>query len=226
MTVGFADGLPRFVTNGHCTQSQYSPDNLFMSQPWGGASFGFEVFDAAPYACGPLINRRRCRRADLALYSVVGVDIVGSETEIAPGRLARPSQRLLGSSQQPGPTDIVGTLEVIGTFSWLVYGEPIDRIGRTTGWQTGWVTGTCMDATYPSNTGDVTIVCSDRANTFSQGGDSGGPMFRFSTAHNGSAFLVGINHGRSLSNPNHSTIYSSLSQMHQEVPSLCFWQGC
>ncbi len=226
MTVGFADGLPRFVTNGHCTQSQYSPDNLFMSQPWGGVSFGFEVFDAAPYSCGPLINRKRCRRADLALYSVVGVDIVGNETEIDPGRLARPSQRLLGSSQQPGPTDIVGTLEVIGTFSWLVYGEPIDRIGRKTGWQTGWVTGTCIDANYPSNTGDVTIVCSDRANTFSQGGDSGGPMFRYSTAYNGSAFLVGINHGTSTSNPNYSSIYSSLNQMQQEVPSLCFWQGC
>jgi hypothetical protein len=181
--------------------------------------------EANPYACGPWIRRRQCRRADLALYSMAGVEHdPATEIPFLVGWITRTPYPLAGSSLQPGPLDATGSLVVYASKEWLVVGEPVQRIGATTGWQTGTVLRTCFDmAAVGSN---ITLVCNDEANTFSLVGDSGGPMFQSFDLESGGQGIVfvGLNHGNAGGAPLNQ--YSSLRQMKQEYPSLCFWIGC
>jgi hypothetical protein len=140
------------------------------------------------------------------------------------GMIARPPHPLTGTAQQYGPLDATGSFVVYATKDWLVVGEPVQRIGATTGWQTGTVLRTCFDML--ANGTNIRLVCNDEANTFSQDGDSGGPMFQSFDLEAGGQGIIfaGINHGSAGGAPLNQ--YSSLRQMKQEYPSLCFWIGC
>lgn len=218
--VGLVNGAAAMLTNGHCTATGYAPDFGQTSQPWSGTMWGAEVHDPFPYSCGVWYNRKRCRRADLAAYTLQSIDLLEGETQqFQLGVIARPTERRYGPFMQYGPLQVDSYLQVAGTLNWAVVGEEVDRVGKATGWQYGNVYQTCSDINY-----GVLIVCSDRATTFSEPGDSGSPMFRRSASDPNQVFFLGINHGSNANDD--SNFYSNFAQMRQEIPSLCFAYGC
>nr|WP_273000261.1 hypothetical protein [Hydrogenibacillus schlegelii] len=54
-------------------------------------------------------------------------------------------------------------------------GQILDKIGRTTGWTYGKVTGTCVDVNQAGS--DITLLGQDIVAAGSGGGDSGSPVF-------------------------------------------------
>ena len=175
--------------------------------------------------CGPIWSRRDCRRSDAAVYNMSNIDLDPGEIGWLPGQIARPSVRLAGTGAVNGPTDVVASFNFVGTLLWAVAGEVVDRVGITSGWQYGAVFSTCRDAVYPSGTRQVTVLCSDWANTNGEAGDSGGPVFKLLDEASGQILFVGIHSGNQLSNPS-SGIYSSLNQIRQDIPGVCFAYGC
>jgi hypothetical protein len=58
-------------------------------------------------------------------------------------------------------------------------GMNVQKMGRTTGWTSGAITGTCVDQQNGGLIGFYTTTCAYRASYVDQGGDSGGPVFTF-----------------------------------------------
>ena len=56
-----------------------------------------------------------------------------------------------------------------------IVGEIVNKVGRTTGWSQGDVTGTCVN-TGVSGT-NIVQLCQDHVNASVGGGDSGSPVF-------------------------------------------------
>jgi hypothetical protein len=220
--VGFIGGQSRAITNSHCSANRFSLDYQQISQPIFNPLWGYEIFDPSPYRCGPWYNRKNCRRADQAAYATTSIDLLeGETTPFIPGVIALPIERVHGPSQTYGSLQIGSSSPIVATQDYVLQGENMERVGVTTGWQYGLVTNTCVDANYSSY--GITIVCSDHAQTNSQPGDSGGPMFRLVNWDPSQLIFVGINHGRTGS---FTGIFSNFRQMKQEIPGLCFWYGC
>jgi hypothetical protein len=86
-------------------------------------------------------------------------------------------------------------------------GIHVDKVGRTSGWTSGYVVSTCHDVspdTYPS----LKILCQTEATTYWDRGDSGGPVFV--SDGRGGASLVGT---IALGIPSTSRYFSPMSQI-------------
>ena len=229
MTVGaFLNGQPVALTNSHCTAVDFTPDGGPTKQPvmTSAPAWGQEVQDLPTYRCGPWYARKDCRRADLAAYSLAGIDLLEGEIGFTPGVIARPEQRLPGVNMTYGSLVMAGpAIGIVGFIDDPLMGEIVDRVGQTTGWQFGSVYETCSDKWMSRRTSSrrVLLVCQSTANTFSEPGDSGSPVFLW-LPDNSTAILMGINWG---SNTNDASgFFSSMRQMRQEMPTLCFAFGC
>jgi hypothetical protein len=222
LTVGYRNAQPVLLTNSHCTDLRYRPDGGMTRQNSSSPLWGAEVHDPAAYLCS---LSARCRKADLAAYTLSGVDLEPGETQAYQvGSIAKPSTRNLGLNMQNGTLDIVGAFQIIAVKYWAVSGETLERVGVTTGWQYGTQAFSCQNINYNSNNSPwvVRILCNDLGTTFSQPGDSGGPVFQVVDPLSGglNVVLVGINHGSY--DYDASNFYSNFNQMRQEIPSLCF----
>ena len=80
-------------------------------------------------------------------------------------------------------------LAITGVQNWPWQGQMVDKVGRTTGWNWGWVRRTCV--TMP-RTATRWALCQYWADYLSQGGDSGAPVFLW---HGNNVTLTGINWG-------------------------------
>lgn len=169
---------PLLVTSSHCTATAFSLDGLSISQGNTADPWGFEVTDPNRYACGTAFNWKSCRRADIAAYNVAGVTQLPVDTlAYQVGLIARTEYPVSGSTLTAGSLAINQA-----TPYWFVEAEALSvlvgtgvhKVGRSTGWTYGTVTRTCKDRQSALSTW---IVCSDDTNLFSQGGDSGSPVF-------------------------------------------------
>jgi hypothetical protein len=216
-------GIPALMTASHCTQVKWGGDSHanFLSQPQTPEYvFGPELKDRPGRHCGPL-DLARCRRADVALYHVSGVDVIGKEQRYAHGEIAQPIEFAAGpigvpSSRlrSPIPLRVVGTVEVPVNL------QIVHRIGWKTGGLYGPVVETCADygEAQPGWPWWETryLLCQSVAITASDGGDSGGPVF----VHLGgdSVLFAGIHHGSDDSGPyEYMAIFSSVGQIRSEL---------
>jgi hypothetical protein len=171
-TLGFnmrVNGYAGFATATHCSKERNSLDGGSVTQGDTTAPVANEVFDTQ----GELICLQaygfRCRWSEASIFRYFGT--VPSDL----GRIAKPIgnepftiEALVIDNEHPyftitrkldSPTDVqVGT--------------PIDKVGRSSGWTTGYVTRTCV--TVDSG---IRYWCQELASTFAQEGDSGAPMF-------------------------------------------------
>jgi hypothetical protein len=199
-TIGFVaryQGVTGFMTGSHCTERKFTVngDVLYQAQYLpGGPSYriGFETHDPSGWTCGIYT----CRRSDAAFARF--------DTQTGPG-VALPAIPELINLDRP-------YLFVSGTVGsdGLLYGQEVQKIGRTTGWTYGTITATCTD--YVSTQGSepsfaVQIRCTDRTNAPTQGGDSGGPVFLWDGADR--VTLAGV----TAANPNGGALYSRFSQI-------------
>jgi len=90
-------------------------------------------------------------------------------------------------------------------------GEPVNKVGRTTGWTAGHVTKTC-DTEWPENY--QMLKCNHETDYYSEAGDSGSPVFTITNG--GLVTLVGLHWGR---NGNRS-VYSGYRSIETDFGQL------
>jgi hypothetical protein len=164
-TAGFnarrvSTGANIFVTNSHCTTTQYVADGVaeYQNTVATGNQVGNEVADRGMYACAGVGTS--CRQADAAYISHNGTRTIGQ------GGIIR-TNWATGSS---GGLTTIGEFDIIGRYTGtLPVGSYLDKTGRTSGSTYGQVTNSCVTI--------GSLRCQDISRVWSQGGDSGSPVY-------------------------------------------------
>ena len=176
-TLGFnalRAGVIGYVANSHCTAVQGGINGTVHHQSTRAVAadrIGFEIRDPVYFMGGVCPAGRRCRYSDTSFGRYSGG--VPNPVPNTRGRIARPN---LGSFAWNG----VNTFRIVGETNFPVVGEPLTKVGRTTGRTQGVVTATCVNVNVAGT--NITQLCQDRASYASAGGDSGSPVFRITNA--------------------------------------------
>ena len=160
-----------FITNSHCTDRQGGPEKTQFWQPQVGVGtlVGVEADDPVYTSNKACPKERRCRYSDAARIAYL------------PNVLSNQGYVASTSGVNSGSTTVSGSL----AFSQqddlnrvFPLGQTIEKIGATTGWTSGLVTHSCVNANVADS--PITLLCQ----TFVQGigtiidaGDSGAPAF-------------------------------------------------
>lgn len=178
------NGVPKLVLPTHCTPIWGGRDNSRIVQ--GLVARGVESDDPGWYWCG--VNR--CRDSDAALFTL------NSGVHYKRGRIARPASR---SNTGPGTLVLDSTNPYFEVSAFdvdnTIVGQEVQKVGLTTGWTYGNVTSTCVDHYYGSYVPFNITRCAYAANYIADIGDSGGPVFKWSSTSGNSALLMGTHFG-------------------------------
>jgi hypothetical protein len=196
--------LRGFVTNSHCLapMGQLTGMAVFQDDRDGVLEdqAGFE-FEDPPFGCGGT-----CRFSDAAFVAI---------DQDESGRLGW----LAGAPGTDAPFTFYGHYTVVGKGT-AVCGESVRRVAAKSGEVSGEVTGTCEGVL--ADTGDVpgapeetSFSCQTTYAAPSQGGDSGGPVFK-RVGGGSDAELLGVHWG-SLDG---ESVYSPISNIETHVGSL------
>lgn len=165
--------------------------------PFGYNPFGQELFDRAGTTCGPVYDRRPCRHAEVAVWSIGGIEVASGETAFSLGRIARPAFAVPGTN----PIGFTRSLDTLHPFFTItgenvdpIMGDLVQKVGLTTGWTYGTVYQTCVDINYETAGSSVKrrVWCYDRADLGVQPGDSGSPVFRILDQAAGTVLFYGL----------------------------------
>jgi hypothetical protein len=163
-TLGFnarrvSNGANLYVTNSHCTGTQNAFDGIAIYQNTNAAGnqIGNEVSDRGLYAC--VTGVASCRQADAAYISNNGTRTIGQ------GGIARTAWNTGG----PGGLTVTGEYDIIGRSTSIAVGSYLDKTGRTSGSTYGQVTYSCVTI--------GSLRCQDISKVWSEGGDSGSPVY-------------------------------------------------
>ncbi len=201
-----------FITNSHCTDRQGENSGTVYYQPLSSVNptpIGVEA-DDPPYLRGQPVNEcsrnKRCRYSDAARVAYdSGVESLGE--------IARTNGLNDGSLVLDGSFDVTDQDDSSTSFSGTLH-----KVGRTTGWTTGEVNGTC--ATVNVSGSNIQLLCQtlvhSESATIAAGGDSGSPVFEDSG--DGTAKLVGILWGGSASGDRF--VFSPLKNIQDELGEL------
>lgn len=149
-----------FVTNSHCTTTQYATDGVaeYQNTVAAGNQVGNEVADRALYAC--VSGVASCRLADAVYVSHNGTRTIGR------GGIARTNW----ATGAAGGLTTIGEFDIIGRYTGtLPVGSYLDKTGRTSGSTYGLVTNSCVTIGV--------LRCQDISKVWSEGGDSGSPVY-------------------------------------------------
>ncbi len=208
------EGVEVILTASHCTAVWNTDDFGPTSQNLYSPSFGTEVFDENGWICG-VFRDVRCRFADVAAYSISGLDVLEGETGFQLGRIARPIYAVAGVDQIYGPVQIDDAnpfFQITGTYDYPLMNETMHKVGVTTGWTYGNIYKTCTDVSYNNTSPKKRYVCQDWAALFGQPGDSGGPVFLHLA--NDNAVFMGLITGRSTGS---GTIFGNVYQLRRDL---------
>jgi hypothetical protein len=205
-TLGFnatRNGQRSFITNSHCTNTQGGNESTPYWQPTQGVAptrIATEVADPAYTTGGGCPSGRRCRRSDAARARYAS----GINSTL--GSIAR------SSGANNGSLTITGNFTITAEGS-AIAGQQVHKIGRTTGWTRGFVTGTCVNENVLGSS--ITQLCQTEVSAGVGAGDSGSPVFRRQGTNN--VTLVGILWGGK-----GSTLYvfSPISNIETELGAL------
>jgi hypothetical protein len=207
-TLGFNvsfEGGQGFVTCSHCTQVPGGEEGTTYTQ--GGVGIGVEERDPLLWTGGVCPTSRRCRYSDSALISYAYAQENGAFNKIAKvdntGACESSANSLTIDSTKP-------QFRVVSTQDVPYVGQAVEKIGRTSGWTTGTVTSTCVDANV--GTTDITRLCQDFATVGALGGDSGSPVFHENV--NGDVIVDGVLWG---SNGSCVAVFSHVSSIVYEI---------
>ncbi len=181
-TMGFTavrQGQAGFVTNSHCTAVRGVVEgSVYHQATVNGVTnrFGVETVDPPYFTGWPICPLgRQCRYSDSAFVSRNG----GQNPATLPasadfGYMAVPDSNMT----------ILNKFHIVGEVAFPLEGESLSKVGRTTGMTSGEVCDTCVDINSFSNGQDTgfTYLCQDRVEASSNNGDSGSPVFSWSSA--------------------------------------------
>ena len=180
------NGVPKMVLPTHCSTTWGGLDNTTVSN--GGNLRGVESDDPAWYWCG--VNH--CRDSDASLFQLNSP----SYPNYKRGRIARPTSR---SNTAYGPL-VVDTINPYFEVAAIdldntIVGQEVQKVGHVTGWTYGNVTETCANIYKGSFPPPYDLTrCAYKADYISDGGDSGSPVFKWSSGN--SVLLLGTHIGR------------------------------
>jgi hypothetical protein len=212
-TLGFnalRNGVASYITASHCTDVQggteatkhYQQDRFHTN-----TLIGTEAADPAYFTGGACPASRRCR------YSDASRGRYASGVSQTLGRIARTTSRgslngsLTISSANPAFT-------VNGERATSLVGQTVNKIGRTTGWTFGKIVATCV-ATNVSGS-DITQLCQTFVNAGVDAGDSGSPVFVW-TSGSSTVRLAGVLWGGSGTT---QFVFSPMSGIEKELGAL------
>ena len=161
---GVRSGVNGFVVNSHCTYDQGGVDSTsyYQSLISPGNHIGTEIADPLYTSGGECPSGKDCRYSDSAF------------AERDPGVTADLGFIKKTDSVNTNSLTIVGSFRIVSEGSSLA-GQTLNKVGRTTGWTQGQVTGTCVN-TGVSGT-KIVQLCQDFVNAGVGSGDSGSPVF-------------------------------------------------
>jgi hypothetical protein len=176
-TLGFPAvraGQAGFVTNSHCTNVQGGVENtIFHQATINGVlnRIGVETADPAYSGGGDCPSGRVCRFSDSAFVARnAGQNAATLPASAKLGYLAVPDASM----------NIVNQFHIVGKVAFPFEGEHLTKVGRTTGMTSGEVSDTCVDVNQ--NGSNITVFCQNRVEANSGPGDSGSPVFTWSSA--------------------------------------------
>ena len=182
--VHVASGQLSFVTASHCTWAQGGTEGtIYYQHTWLDFSgtdntIGTEVDDPVYFTSrrGKCPRRRVCRYSDAAraAYSI-------AQTDVALGTIARTTAVNSLATDITGSFSINTTAPEYGSDHFTI-GDPVNKVGRTTGWTSAPVTATCVNVNVDGTA--ITQLCQTLAGSETPGspvivgaGDSGSPVF-------------------------------------------------
>jgi hypothetical protein len=232
-TWSFRRGNYGFLTASHCTDgTQGAMNGTAFSQRGGrfnwGDKIGRETLDLALFdtkANSLCPTGRQCRFSDTA-FADYDLDTLGMT-----GRITRPNTvcTTAGTSCPLTVARSTDDVRMVAGISGLMAGDLVDKVGRTSGWTRGAITNTCTDTNVVDtdaagktvDTG-ITILCQYFVNATSLPGDSGSPVFQFSSM-SGNGMFAGILWGGSAT-PGTATsmVFSPITGIDQELGSFVY----
>ena len=199
------NGTQVVLTASHCTGQMYQndapPSVFYQNSIWFTDRIGPEWLDPPHFGPGH-------RYSDAAMIKY------DSSVAFTFGYIARTtwSDSTWGYSGSL-TIDSLNPFRIIGEWDYAVVGEPVEKVGRTTGWTSGTITATCVEILLAGWYRD----CSTEATNWADEGDSGSPVFYWNwwgTAKD--VDLVGILYGRldGISR----TAFSPMGGLHRDFP--------
>lgn len=213
-TLGFnartASGVPSFVLNSHCTDTQGGTEDTRLWQPVKTKfpfihQIGREAADPVYTTGGSCPSGRRCRRSDAALATIINQESWAFEV----------ARTTVEGTTSAGSTVVGQRLPVVAEQGAPLAGALVRKTGRTSGSTRGTVVTTCT--TYNVGGTNVTLFCQYAANGFADFGDSGSPVYTWSGVSGTGATLVGLLWG--IGSASHF-FFSSLSNVEAELGPL------
>lgn len=184
-----------YVTNSHCSSVEAGPDTTVHHQHTGSGSInriGVEAADPAYFIGGACPPTYRCRYSDASFFRK------DAAVTSSRGRIARP---VVGSYFW----NTANLYQVSVEANYGVVGRTVYKVGRTTGRTQGSISDTCVDYKFESL--KVILLCQEKTNLKSLGGDSGSAVFRITNSPNpNDVTLYGLMWGGPTDN---ETYYSS-----------------
>lgn len=179
-TIGFtaqlANGTHGFITASHCSSNMWATDGANYYQPSSAYSVrGYEAYDRSPGTCPVLWP------CDVYRFSDANLDVASGNWRR--GIVGRTNGSPVNGSA--GTTVINGTnpyLFVVGVSNDVIEGQRVDKIGSYSGWTYGTVTHTCGDWVDYLGLATEMVRCVYKASVYTQGGDSGSPVFTWDGA--------------------------------------------
>lgn len=182
----FRGGVSGFVTNSHCTSKQ------------GGIGPGTDYFQPLNQVAAEFIgieevdpdyfrNEQGCPRGAKCRFSDSSWASYDSASLSAGDEIARPDGTNNGSITIDGasPRFFITAKDASGN---QLVGTTVNKVGRTTGWTQGDVSGSCVDTGVAGS--NIVLLCQDFVDAGVGGGDSGSNVFVQTGAD--SVTLVGI----------------------------------
>lgn len=213
-SVGFnatAGSQRSFVTASHCTTRQGGVESTPYWQPTQTAAPGqiaTEVADPAYFrGRGVCPILRRCRYSDASRAAYLN----GADQAL--GVIARTS------GPNNGSLEVVGSLNIVAEDlrDHFTTNEVIHKVGRTTGWTSGAVTGTCVNVSVSGTL--IVQLCQTLVNSSGVivgGGDSGSGVFQVLSGND--VRLAGILWGGNGAGT--QFVFSPLRNVEQELGAL------
>ncbi len=209
-----------YLTNSHCTSSYAAVDNTYHWQPSISSNtanrIGYEALDPSLFTGNPYGSTAtscpsgfQCRLSDAAF----GV-YTGSFTSTERGYIARPAA--LRNLNWNGTDRYRITSTSVPTGS-------VRAVGRTSGMSTGTITQSCVRISSIQGMPGVSQNCQYMGTYSSQGGDSGGPVFRVTNSPStNDVSFVGLNWGGGTVNGQAVGIVSSWANMQVDFQPYAF----
>jgi hypothetical protein len=216
-TIGFNarranDPAEYFVTNSHCSGQQGGVQTtpFFQAIPGEQNLIAREVLDP-PYSAENCFPGLVCRFSDAALARYV------SGVPVAYGKIARTTLRGLTAGSLTIDS-LNPQFTIRGRQPFALFGQTIDKLGRTTGWTVGTVVFTCADFLVSGT--EIALLCQDAALSGVAGGDSGSPVFTSGPFTSNDVSLYGILWGGGGTNFGPLFAFSPLENIEFELGAL------